>query len=80
MNVPRFRTDVFSDVGQKCNNVVLHLALDVFNARNVEPRPFAYDVHCFPGNNAEFRLRFTGKDLDFQPDPELVLFVPDFSH
>jgi len=80
MNKTRFRTDIFSNVRQERNDVVLHFMLDLENASGVEVPLFPDYFYCFQWDNPEFSLRFARQCFYFQPNAKFVFIFPNFSH
>jgi hypothetical protein len=72
MDEAGIRTDIFGEVGQEGDNVVLGLTLDLVDAGDF---PFALLPDRLGrrfGNDAQFGLGIAGVSLDFEPDAEPV--------
>ena len=79
----RLRPDDLGQVGEKRDYVVLDLALDRIDARDVEHRGLAFGpdgLRGFLGDHAERRHRVGGMCLDLEPDPVARLRIPDRGH
>ena len=76
VDVARGRADVFGDVGQERDDVVVGGLLDFVDARDLE---FGA---AFDGGEVFARdpAGFARQDLDLEPDAELVLVRPDLAH
>src|SRR5262249_36013752 len=62
------------------NDVMLHLALDFMDARDVEGGMGAQGFRSFLGNIADFGQSFGGGKLDLQPLGEAVFVREDLAH
>jgi hypothetical protein len=72
--------DMFGEVGEEGDDVVVGFALDLVDAVDL---PFAALPHRRRGlfrDHAQFGLGVAGMGLDLEPDAELVLRLPDFHH
>src|SRR2546430_1167599 len=80
MNEARLGADVLGEARQERDHVVLHLALDLVDARDVEAALLPDRLGGFLGNDALGRERVAGMRLDLEPDAEPVLRLPDGAH
>ena len=83
MHEARFGTDDFSQMRQEGDDVVLGLALDLVDARDVEGRILRLgpDRLCrVLRDDAKFRQRIGRVRLDLEPDLEAGLRLPDRGH
>ena len=80
MNEPGFIADMFRQVGQKRDDVVLGLAFNLIDALDLESAAVPDRLCRFLWNDAEFRLCIAGMCLDLKPDAELVFGLPDGCH
>ena len=72
--------DMFCQIGQKGDDVMLGFTFDLVDPVDFKGAPFPDRFRSLLRNHAEFGLRVTGMGFDFEPDPELVLGFPDGSH
>ena len=80
MHEARFFADIFGDIGQEGDHVMLHFALDLVDPRDVELALGPDRCCCFLGHNAEFRERVGGVRFDLEPDLEFRFWLPDGNH
>ena len=83
MNEARLRPDDFGEVGEEGDDVVLGLALDRIDALDVEDGVPGLGPDRLRGlgrNDAKLGLRIGGVGLDFEPDAEAGLRLPDGGH
>src|SRR5438045_4053532 len=80
MNEARLGADVLGEARQERDHVVLHLALDLVDARDVETAFVPDGLGRFLGDDALRRERVAGMRLDLEPDAEPVLRLPDGAH
>ena len=83
MHEARFRPDDFGEMGQKGDDIVLDLALDLVDARDIEFRRFALvpdRLRRFLRDDAELGHRVGGMRLDLEPDAKPRLRRPDRGH
>src|SRR5688500_7958490 len=83
MHEARLGADDLGEVGQEGDNVVLDLALDGIDPRDVERRAAALLPELgrrLPWDDAQLRHRVESVRLDFEPDSELRLRRPDAGH
>src|SRR5204862_3878782 len=79
----RLRADDLGEMCEERDHVVLDLALDRVDARNVEFRasaPLPYGLGCVLRDHAEPSHRVCGMRLDLEPDAVASLRVPDLRH
>src|ERR1017187_2806363 len=74
--MPRGRADVFGNVGEKRNDIVVGGALDLANALDVELRAALDSREVFTRNLPGL----TSQNLNLEPDGELVLLRPNLAH
>src|ERR1017187_1726982 len=74
--MPRSRADVFGDIGQKRDDVVVGRALNLTDALDVELRAALDGRKVFARNLPGL----ASQNLDVEPDGELVLFRPNLAH
>src|SRR5439155_25977838 len=80
MHEARLGADMFRDVGQERDRFVMHLALDLADALDLEFAALAQRL-CRPGgDDSELLLRLAGVGLDIELDAEIVLRLPDRRH
>ena len=73
-------TDVFGDVGEEGDDVVLGLGLDLFDAGHVKAGLGPDMVHgCF-GDEIKESHGFQGREFDFEPGVKFIFFGPDTGH
>ena len=72
--------DMLGDIGEKGDDVVPCLALDLVDPRDIEAAALAQRVSGAFRDGAGRLHRFGGKDLDLEHDPEAVLRLPDGGH
>src|SRR5688572_7432545 len=73
-------TNVFSQVGRKCDHVMVGCFLDLINAFDGKDR-FRFDLgKSLRRNDPVLRVHFAHSDFDVQPLLELVLERPDRAH
>ena len=72
----RVGTDVLGDAGGERDHVVLHLALDLGDARDVEARALADRRERRRGNHAALGEHFAGGEFHAQPVPVARLVGP----
>src|SRR6516162_6998960 len=80
MDKARLGTDVLGEVGEKRDRLVMDLAFDVADARDVEGAAFTHRLCRALWDDAELFLRLAGINLDVQLDAEIVLRLPDLGH
>ena len=80
MHEARFGPDMLGDAREKGDDVVLDLALDLVDARDVEAPRVAQRLRGAGRNLPEPLHRFGGKRLDFQPDLIFAVIGPDGRH
>ncbi len=76
----RLRPDMLGQVGQKGDDVVMRLALDLVDARDLEGAALAHRPGRALRDDAELGLRLAGQRLDLEPDAKAVLGRPDRRH
>ena len=79
----RIGADEFGEVGEEGDDVVLDLAFDLVDPRDVELRVLALGPDGFGGvfrDHAEFGLGIRGMRLDLEPDLETGQRLPDGGH
>ena len=76
----RVGTDVLGDAGEERDHVVLHLALDLGDARGVEAGARADRCERRGGNHAAFGEHFADGELDAQPEAVARLVGPERPH
>jgi hypothetical protein len=69
-----------SDRGGEGNDVMLHLAFDLVNARDVEGSVLAQRARGIRGNFAGLGQRFSGRQLYRQPLLEAILIAENAAH
>ena len=80
MHEAGFGADMLAQIGQKGDDVVLGLALDLVDPRDL---PTAARPDRLGGgfrDGAQGGLRVAGMGFDLEPDPETVLRRPDRDH
>ena len=83
MHEARLGADDFGEMGEEGDDVVMGLALDLVDARDVEGRILALGPDRLRGffrDHAEFRQRIRRMRLDLEPDLEAGLRLPNGSH
>ncbi len=80
MQEPRFRPDVLCDVGQKRDDVVSYLALDLVDPIHFEAPALPHRARGLLGDRAELGHRIRCMRLDLEPDLEPGLRRPDPGH
>lgn len=77
-----FRADMFCQVGQECDDIMLCDGLDFINAGDVKFHVLGFPdgIRVFAGNDAEVCHGFAGVCLDLVPDLELGLRRPVGNH
>ena len=85
MDEPRLVADMLGEIGQEGDDVVLGLALDFLDARDVDvvDRRLAASPDGLRGlgrHDAEFGERVHGMRLDLEPDAVSRLVAPDIAH
>jgi len=80
MQEARFRADMFGDIGQEGDDVVLRLLLDLVDPVGVERAALPDRLGRFLGYGAQFGHRIAGMGLDLEPDPVTVPRFPDVGH
>ncbi len=78
----RLRPDMLGEVGEEGDHVVMRLALDLVDAGDVEfsGRPRPHGLGGLLGDHAELGLGVGGVGLDFEPDAEAGLRLPQGHH
>ena len=76
----RLLADVFGEIGEKGDDVVFGLTLDLVDPCHLEGAALPDRLGRFFGNDAKLRLGVAGMSLDLEPDAELVLRFPDGGH
>src|SRR5579883_1965026 len=80
MDKARIRADIFRDIRQECDHIVLRLFFDLKDSLGIE-RCFLANTGCRAfGYDAELFLFFASKQLDLEPDLESVLVSPNIAH
>ena len=74
------RTDIFGQVGQEGDDVVLGLALDLIDPVDVELALLPDGLGGGARDHSQFGLGIAGMGLDLEPDAELVFRFPDTGH
>ena len=83
MHEARLGADKLGEMGEEGDDVVLDLALDLVDPRDVENHVAGLgpnDLRCFLRDHPEFRQRIRGMGLDLEPDLEARLGLPDRGH
>src|SRR5207237_5231179 len=80
MNPARCRSDRFSDIFQKRDDVVIRSLFDVEDPRNGKPRPLPNLRSVLFRNLAKLCHRLAGQHFNFQPDFKLSMVRPDLAH
>ena len=83
MHESRLGADDFGEMGEKGDDVVLDLALDLLDPRDVELWRFALGPDFLRrrlGDDAEFGHGVGGMRLDLEPDAKARLRRPDRRH
>ena len=80
MDEPGVLPTVLRQVGEKGDNIVFCLALNLVDTIDLESPPFPYCLCRFLGNDPELRLRITRMGFNFKPDAEFILGRPDRGH
>ena len=80
MQKARLGADMLGEVGQKGDDVVVGLALDLVDALDLEGAALPHRARRALRNDPERGLRVAGMGLDLEPDPEPVLRLPDPGH
>src|SRR6185437_12526708 len=80
MDEARLGPDMLGDVGEKGDDVVPRLALDLVDARDLEFAALAQRLRRAFRHHAGLRQCFGGGDLDVEPDAEPVLRRPNGAH
>ncbi len=80
MHEPRLGADMFGEVGQERDHVVMRLALDLVDAFDIEGAVLPDCPRRALRDNPEASLRVAGMGLDLEPDPEAVFRLPDPGH
>ncbi len=76
----RLIANIFGQVGEKGDHVMLCFAFNLVNAVNIEITTLPHRLGGSLGNNAQLRLRITGMGFNLEPDTEFALRVPDGGH
>src|SRR5262245_49524637 len=80
MNPARRRSDRFSDIFEKSDDVVIGSLFDLEDLGDRKSRAFSNLRSVLFRNLAKFRHRLAGEHFNFQPDLKLALVRPDFAH
>ncbi|GBF25634.1 hypothetical protein MnTg02_00666 [bacterium MnTg02] len=83
MNKARFGSNDFREMRQERDDVVLHLAFDVVDARDVEDRVARLGPDClrsFRRDLSKVRHGVGGMGLDLEPNAEFRLRRPNLDH
>ena len=80
MDETRILADVFRDVGQECDDVVIEGALEFIDAFDGEGGPLADHGNCLARDKAEFGLRLAGIDFHVEPCAEFCVVSPERAH
>ena len=83
MHKAGLRADNFRQMGQEGDDVVLGLALDLVDARDIEGGVLGLGPDRPGGlfrDHSQFRQGVRRMRLDLEPDPEARLRLPDGSH
>jgi len=76
----RLGADMLGQVGQERDRLVMHLALDLADALDLEFAALAQCLCGSGGDDSELLLRLAGVGLDIELDAEIVLRLPDRRH
>src|SRR3954452_4852679 len=80
MHEARLGADMLAEVGQEGDRLVVHLALDLADALDIEPAALPHRL-CHPSrDHAQLFLRLAGEGFDFELDAEIILRLPDRRH
>src|SRR2546430_4529946 len=71
---------MLGDVGQEGDRLVMHLALDLANALDLEFAALAHRLRGPGRDDSELFLRLAGIGLDVELNAEIVLRLPDRCH
>ena len=74
------RADMFGEIGQEGDDVVLGLALDLIDPVDIELALLPDGFGGGARDHAQFGLGVAGMGLDLEPDAELVFRFPDTGH
>jgi hypothetical protein len=74
------RADRAFQVGEEGDHVVPDAALDLLDARGVDPRPLADPVERVGGNDAPPRPGLAHRQLDPEPARVLRVLAPEGAH
>src|SRR5438045_1760760 len=77
---PGFGADMLGDVGQEGDRLVMHLALDLADALDLEFAALAQCLRRATRDHAELFLHLAGIGLDVELNAEIVLRLPDRRH
>ena len=76
----RIRPDGLRHIGEKSDDIVLRLALDLVNAHRLECSDRANLRRRPARHNAQLLLLFHREQFDFEPNLVFVIFGPDRPH
>ncbi len=76
----RFGADMFGEVGEEGDDIVLGFALDLVDAGDLELAAFPNCLGGIGGDDAERDQRVHGVRLDLEPDLEAGFGFPDGNH
>ena len=80
MDKPCLVADMFSEIGEKGDDVMLGLALNLIDAIDFPLATLPDGLGGILWNDPQLSLRITGMGFDFKPDTELVLRFPNVCH
>src|SRR4051812_29955499 len=80
MEITRVWAGRLSNIGQKSNDIMLCLSLDLVNSLHVESGFLADFIRGSRGNDAKFLLLRSSKEFYFKPNFVAVLICPNSAH
>ena len=80
MHKARLGPHVLREVGQESDDVVLGLAFDFIDARDIPLAALPYRLGGLGGNSSQLHLGVAGVGFDFEPDAEFVVRLPNLGH
>ena len=80
MHEPRLWPNMFGQVGEEGQHVMLGHPLDLVDALDLEPAALPHRFGGALRDNTQLRLSIAGVRLDLEPDLELGLGLPDADH
>src|SRR5260370_34852246 len=80
MDKARIGADMLGEIGQKGDDVMVGLPLDLIDACDLRSSLLPGGAPRRRRDDAKRRLRVTGVRLDLEPDTETVLRLPDRAH